>query len=463
MDMADPADASEGGGSSRTFTCYTAPGQVFYSEAEMKEHYRSDLHRYNLKRKVAGLAPLTLEAFQEREAREAARQPDSSRRLSTDERRQRREERREQRAASSAKNPNSKTAQYEATREMSEKEFVEHQLSRAPPLDAGSDLFSRHRSPDLHTNLAYMAREHGFYLPYFEYVCDLPGLLRYLQEKVYVGNMALATGKRFHSVEAVQAHMRAKGQCTFALEGNEEEFAPFYDMEAIAAGSPLWEVEEYSEEEEEVTDDEGEGGDDGDGDAPMPSAEGVGALDFDTLCERAVLAGVLTESQVDRLTDAVASGEEVEADLVRRYGALLLQADAGGKASGPASDAMSLTSSVMRRVVYNPLPGSADAASLQLPHKEIGHRGLSRYYKQHFRPASGSVATGSHQLDALLLQYAKAGVLSTHIQKRFEVQARSEVGKKQRAIASKAFVKQGIVNNTTANGMKHYKNQSLNY
>jgi len=41
--------------------------------------------------------------------------------------------------------------------------------------------------------------------------------------------------------------------------------------------------------------------------------------------------------------------------------------------------------------------------------------------------------------------------------------ARNEVSKAQRHVQSKAFVKQGIVNNTTANGMKHYKNQSLNY
>ena len=99
MDAAGPAAGTYGvecSGGSRTFTCYTAPGQVFYSEEEMKEHYRTDLHRYNLKRKVAGLAPLTLEIFQEREAREARQPTDAPRRRSTEERRARREERREQ-------------------------------------------------------------------------------------------------------------------------------------------------------------------------------------------------------------------------------------------------------------------------------------------------------------------------------------------------------------------------------
>ena len=49
------------------FTCYTAPGVTFANEEEMKEHYRSEWHRQNLKRKVAGLAPLTREAFEERQ------------------------------------------------------------------------------------------------------------------------------------------------------------------------------------------------------------------------------------------------------------------------------------------------------------------------------------------------------------------------------------------------------------
>ena len=52
MVQADPSE--------RTFTCYTAPGVAFGSEEEMKAHYQTEGHRYNLKRKVAGLAPTIL-------------------------------------------------------------------------------------------------------------------------------------------------------------------------------------------------------------------------------------------------------------------------------------------------------------------------------------------------------------------------------------------------------------------
>lgn len=49
-----------------------------------------------------------------------------------------------------------------------------------------------------------MARTHGFYVPYLDYCVDLPGLITYLQEKVYVGNVAILSSKAFHSLEAVQ-------------------------------------------------------------------------------------------------------------------------------------------------------------------------------------------------------------------------------------------------------------------
>ena len=39
-------------------TCFTAPGIVFTDRESLHDHYRSEWHRYNLKRKVAGLAPL---------------------------------------------------------------------------------------------------------------------------------------------------------------------------------------------------------------------------------------------------------------------------------------------------------------------------------------------------------------------------------------------------------------------
>ncbi|KAG2489019.1 hypothetical protein HYH03_012457 [Edaphochlamys debaryana] len=49
------------------FFCSTS-GTTFTSKEELAEHYKSDFHRYNLKRKVAGLPPVTKEWFEARKA-----------------------------------------------------------------------------------------------------------------------------------------------------------------------------------------------------------------------------------------------------------------------------------------------------------------------------------------------------------------------------------------------------------
>eukprot|EP00878_Enallax_costatus_P023421 GHUV01024912.1.p1 GENE.GHUV01024912.1~~GHUV01024912.1.p1 ORF type:complete len:133 (+),score=42.46 GHUV01024912.1:266-664(+) len=49
------------------FYCSTS-GTYFSDKESLAEHYKSDFHRYNLKRKVAGLPPVTKEWFEARKA-----------------------------------------------------------------------------------------------------------------------------------------------------------------------------------------------------------------------------------------------------------------------------------------------------------------------------------------------------------------------------------------------------------
>lgn len=52
--------------SSGLYTCLAC--QVAFESADgQRIHYRSDWHRYNLKRKVADLPPVTLEQFQQKQ------------------------------------------------------------------------------------------------------------------------------------------------------------------------------------------------------------------------------------------------------------------------------------------------------------------------------------------------------------------------------------------------------------
>ena len=64
-------------------TCATAPGVVFTDMDELKEHYRSDWHRYNLKRKVAGLPVVGQELFERVMAQAGAKTGEKPRQVGT--------------------------------------------------------------------------------------------------------------------------------------------------------------------------------------------------------------------------------------------------------------------------------------------------------------------------------------------------------------------------------------------
>lgn len=60
-----------------TYTCNTCRALLDDAEAQ-RAHYKTDWHRYNLRRKVAGMAPVAAEGFQERvRAQRALAEPES--------------------------------------------------------------------------------------------------------------------------------------------------------------------------------------------------------------------------------------------------------------------------------------------------------------------------------------------------------------------------------------------------
>ena len=100
--------------------------------------------------------------------------------------------------------------------------------------------------------------------------------------------------------------------------------------------------------------------------------------------------------------------------------------------------------------------------SLSLKGREIGHRTLRRFYRQSFKAHSTSLGAAKPELQALMEQYATAGVLSAHTPSLAAgAHKRNEVSKMQNYKNAKLFVKTGESNNMTLT--KHYKNQSLNF
>ncbi|XP_067914575.1 cytoplasmic 60S subunit biogenesis factor ZNF622 isoform X2 [Heterodontus francisci] len=223
-------------------------------------------------------------------------------------------------------------------------------------------LFCSHHSRSLLKNMDHMTRSHGFFIPDIEYLVDLRGLIKYLGEKVGVGNVCLwcnEKGRSFYSTEAVQAHMVDSSHCKLFTDGDAAiEFADFYDFR-----------DSYPDDKE------GEG-------VEMKTAEGPNKnLEYD-------------------------------------------------------EETMELM-----------LPSGA----------RIGHRSLLRYYKQHFGTSRVVVATGARVLGRVLQQYKALGWTS-ELAKAASQRKEHDMQYVQR-MKSKWMLKTALSNNATK--QMHFRPQVL--
>ena len=234
------------------FTCITC--RVAFVDADLQRaHYKTEWHRYNLKRKVAELPPVSNEAFQERVLAQQELETEQMdgkigqhcqvcrKHFATEKSYASHLRSKKHKGAARALEkqktkevPSDEKATAKSDTEESDKgeeEDIEGPVSE--PLELTECLFCPNVSSDIETNMEHMSQEHGFFTPDLEYLTDLDGLMGHLAEKVGVWNMCLycnEKGKMFHSVEAVQHHMVSKGHCKLFFEGDTAlEYAEFYD------------------------------------------------------------------------------------------------------------------------------------------------------------------------------------------------------------------------------------------
>ncbi|XP_074286838.1 cytoplasmic 60S subunit biogenesis factor REI1 homolog 1 [Silene latifolia] len=81
-------------------------------------------------------------------------------------------------------------------------------------------------NPSLETCMVHMHKKHGFFVPDIEYLKDPKGLLTYLSLKVRRDLLCLYCNERCHpfsSLEAVRKHMDAKGHCKVRYGDGDDE------------------------------------------------------------------------------------------------------------------------------------------------------------------------------------------------------------------------------------------------
>eukprot|EP01123_Difflugia_compressa_P011084 TRINITY_DN4293_c0_g2_i1.p1 TRINITY_DN4293_c0_g2~~TRINITY_DN4293_c0_g2_i1.p1 ORF type:complete len:392 (+),score=57.03 TRINITY_DN4293_c0_g2_i1:71-1177(+) len=241
------------------FTCITC--KLTFKDGDiMRAHYKTDLHRFNLKRKVANLPPVTEELFNKKLAdlqdgtdnpqpkqtghikknkkekqsnikfdrmvsKEQPSSPDYTRKRSISDPGAEVKEKEEEGGGHTT------DSHMEDQSQITEEQLIDQKISSASMLTLEDSLFDRHKSNDFLSNINYMTKHYGFFIPEFEYLKDLPGLFRYLAQKIAVGNCCIYCEKSFYSLEATQNHMRSVSHCKILWEDNEQEYADYYDLD----------------------------------------------------------------------------------------------------------------------------------------------------------------------------------------------------------------------------------------
>jgi pre-60S factor REI1 len=186
------------------FTSTTAPGTIFSSREELGQHYKSEWHKYNLKRREANLPMLTQSDFQARlDAAMALRREKEGKdkKSGTDHLKKQH---------SQQDKPLTKLAGSGAPDTLStvskEDEEVEEEEEEGN-IDPTVSLFDRHVSMTVKDNVQYMYQTFGFFLPDQEYLVDLEGLIGYCHEKIQLGHVCLYCQKIFGTAQSCKQHM----------------------------------------------------------------------------------------------------------------------------------------------------------------------------------------------------------------------------------------------------------------
>lgn len=304
---------------SGVYTCNSC-SLGFGSSQDQRNHMKTEWHRYNLKRRVAQLPAITEQVFTSKvnilgqSDNADAKDTKGKEQLTKKELRRREKEAllekkkkllalaRESMLRNMASEQTKRDEQPETKAEESAKELEEvneaeeekkEQESKKDTLDEDlteeelaeklmqqkleskieipleTCLFCTKKTfPDFESNLDHMFRNHGFYIPEQKYLIDKVGLVKYLSEKIGLGNVCIVCNYQGRSLDAVRAHMLAKRHCKVPYESENEilEISEFYDFtksyEAFSQKkhSNITTASEdgIEEEWEDVSDEEGE-------------------------------------------------------------------------------------------------------------------------------------------------------------------------------------------------------------
>jgi pre-60S factor REI1 len=206
-------------------TCKAA----FSGIEKVKEHYRSDWHILNSKRRANNLAPLSKADFKIVSKTQASKKPQQPKIVSVDF------------TLQSPSAPSIVPVNPESTSNgdgMDTDNCEEEDNIEELPLGANISIFDNKEFESVAECVTYMAETFGFFIPDIEYLVDLEGLLGYLGEKVKLGGLCLCCQRQCKPGRPCQNHMRDSSHCKIAFEEGVDldEYEEFYDYTSSYEG-----------------------------------------------------------------------------------------------------------------------------------------------------------------------------------------------------------------------------------
>lgn len=278
-------------------TCVSC-GLLFNDVASQRDHMKSEWHRYNLKRRVAQLPAVDEETFTSKIASLSLLEGSAD--LNHKKQMTKKELRRKEREALQARRSellamkkaiegklststdidNSEIVSGEVT-EVSEsvepaklenlspdeleEMLINDKLANSVEIPITTCLFCPDQKkctfPSVDDNIKHMFKHHGLYLPEAKYLIDKEGLIRYLGEKIGLGNMCLVCNYQGRDVSSVREHMQAKRHMKIPYESEVEklEISDFYDFSSTyELESQILSGQEDENDWEDVSSDDGE-------------------------------------------------------------------------------------------------------------------------------------------------------------------------------------------------------------
>jgi pre-60S factor REI1 len=216
---------SSGGAVAKCNTCKAA----FSGIEKVKEHYRSEWHILNSKRRANNLAPLSKADYKIVMKTQASKKPAAPKIMSVDFTLQ-----------STEGGPSVSDRSPNATQDGSDDRNVDAEEDEIEELPLGPNIsiFDNKEFETVDECVKYMAETFGFFIPDVEYLVDMEGLLGYLGEKVKLGGLCLCCQKQCKPGRPCQNHMRDSSHCKIAFEEGVDldEYEDFYDYTSSYEG-----------------------------------------------------------------------------------------------------------------------------------------------------------------------------------------------------------------------------------